>query len=73
MCLCSRNKDEDEGVPCESDFEKKVWDAKVRGLKGNIMPGTELRAGFEKNDRNCCVGWLNYDFFQRSENPTCSK
>ncbi|NWR58334.1 AKP13 protein, partial [Bucorvus abyssinicus] len=31
------NKDEDEGVPCESDFEKKVWDAKVRGLKEQLQ------------------------------------
>lgn len=43
----SRDKDEDEGVPCESDFEKKVSDAKVRGLKGKILPGTELGSGSE--------------------------
>ncbi|XP_061227298.1 A-kinase anchor protein 13 isoform X15 [Neopsephotus bourkii] len=31
------DKDEDEGVPCESDFEKKVSDAKVRGLKEQLQ------------------------------------
>ncbi|KFP75385.1 PREDICTED: A-kinase anchor protein 13, partial [Apaloderma vittatum] len=31
------NKDEDEGVPCESEFEKKVSDAKVRGLKEQLQ------------------------------------
>ncbi|NXO03584.1 AKP13 protein, partial [Rhinopomastus cyanomelas] len=31
------NKDEDEGIPCESDFEKKVSDAKVRGLKEQLQ------------------------------------
>ncbi|XP_071670114.1 A-kinase anchor protein 13 isoform X6 [Patagioenas fasciata] len=31
------DKDEDEGVPCESEFEKKVWDAKVRGLKEQLQ------------------------------------
>lgn len=45
-CFLSRDKDEDEGVPCESEFEKKVSDAKVRGLKGKILPGTELGSGF---------------------------
>ncbi|XP_071610394.1 A-kinase anchor protein 13 isoform X3 [Heliangelus exortis] len=30
------DKDEDEGVPCESEFEKKVSDAKVRGLKEQL-------------------------------------
>lgn len=36
-CLLSRDRDEDEGVPCESEFEKKLSDAKVRGLKGKIF------------------------------------
>ncbi|KAM6245717.1 A-kinase anchor protein 13 isoform 3-T4 [Spheniscus humboldti] len=31
------DKDEDEGVPCESEFEKKVSDAKVRGLKEQLQ------------------------------------
>ncbi|NWW86294.1 AKP13 protein, partial [Rhynochetos jubatus] len=31
------DKDEDEGVPCESEFEKKVLDAKVRGLKEQLQ------------------------------------
>ncbi|KAM6388368.1 A-kinase anchor protein 13 isoform 3-T3 [Pluvialis apricaria] len=31
------NRDEDEGVPCESEFEKKVSDAKVRGLKEQLQ------------------------------------
>ncbi|NXI34382.1 AKP13 protein, partial [Galbula dea] len=31
------NKDEDEGVPCESEFEKKLSDAKVRGLKEQLQ------------------------------------
>ncbi|NXP56439.1 AKP13 protein, partial [Heliornis fulica] len=30
------DKDEDEGVPCESEFEKKMSDAKVRGLKEQL-------------------------------------
>ncbi|XP_069723064.1 A-kinase anchor protein 13 isoform X2 [Phaenicophaeus curvirostris] len=30
-------KDEDEGVPCESEFEKKVSDARVRGLKEQLQ------------------------------------
>uniref|UniRef100_A0A8C8BHW1 A-kinase anchoring protein 13 n=1 Tax=Otus sunia TaxID=257818 RepID=A0A8C8BHW1_9STRI len=31
------DRDEDEGVPCESEFEKKVSDAKVRGLKEQLQ------------------------------------
>ncbi|XP_064014138.1 A-kinase anchor protein 13 isoform X2 [Pogoniulus pusillus] len=31
------SKDEDEGIPCESEFEKKVSDAKVRGLKEQLQ------------------------------------
>ncbi|KAM6195967.1 A-kinase anchor protein 13 isoform 2-T2 [Sarcoramphus papa] len=31
------DKDEDEGVPCESEFEKKVSDAKVRALKEQLQ------------------------------------
>ncbi|KAM6302669.1 A-kinase anchor protein 13 [Podargus strigoides] len=31
------DKDEDEGVPCESEFEKKVTDAKVRVLKEQLQ------------------------------------
>ncbi|NXC11914.1 AKP13 protein, partial [Corythaeola cristata] len=31
------DKDEDEGVPCESEFEKKLSDAKVRGLKEQLQ------------------------------------
>ncbi|XP_014800057.1 PREDICTED: A-kinase anchor protein 13 [Calidris pugnax] len=31
------DRDEDEGVPCESEFEKKVLDAKVRGLKEQLQ------------------------------------
>ncbi|XP_059680056.1 A-kinase anchor protein 13 [Gavia stellata] len=31
------DKDEDEGVPSESEFEKKVSDAKVRGLKEQLQ------------------------------------
>uniref|UniRef100_A0A8B9Z6G8 A-kinase anchor protein 13 n=1 Tax=Buteo japonicus TaxID=224669 RepID=A0A8B9Z6G8_9AVES len=31
------DKDEDEGVPCESEFEKKVSDARVRGLKEQLQ------------------------------------
>ncbi|NWI51660.1 AKP13 protein, partial [Calyptomena viridis] len=30
------DRDEDEGVPCESDFEKKLSDAKLRGLKEQL-------------------------------------
>ncbi|NXB80830.1 AKP13 protein, partial [Donacobius atricapilla] len=30
------DRDEDEGVPCESEFEKKLSDAKVRGLKEQL-------------------------------------
>ncbi|NWU61273.1 AKP13 protein, partial [Pterocles burchelli] len=30
-------KDEDEGVPCESEFEKKVSDAKMRALKEQLQ------------------------------------
>ncbi|NXN26390.1 AKP13 protein, partial [Nycticryphes semicollaris] len=31
------DRDEDEGVPCESEFEKKMSDAKVRGLKEQLQ------------------------------------
>ncbi|XP_050165140.1 A-kinase anchor protein 13 isoform X7 [Myiozetetes cayanensis] len=31
------DRDEDEGVPCESEFEKKLSDAKVRGLKEQLQ------------------------------------
>ncbi|NXP66781.1 AKP13 protein, partial [Chloropsis cyanopogon] len=31
------DRDEDEGVPCESEFEKKLSDAKVRGLKEQLV------------------------------------
>ncbi|NWH32266.1 AKP13 protein, partial [Chloropsis hardwickii] len=31
------DRDEDEGVPCESEFEKKLSDAKVRGLKEQLL------------------------------------
>ncbi|XP_066052811.1 A-kinase anchor protein 13 isoform X1 [Chamaea fasciata] len=31
------DRDEDEGVPCESEFEKKLSDAKVRGLKEKLQ------------------------------------
>ncbi|KFO69257.1 A-kinase anchor protein 13, partial [Cuculus canorus] len=31
------DKDEDEGIPCESEFEKKVSDARVRGLKEQLQ------------------------------------
>ncbi|XP_075288324.1 A-kinase anchor protein 13 isoform X4 [Opisthocomus hoazin] len=31
------DKDEDEGVPCESEFEKKVSDAKMRALKEQLQ------------------------------------
>lgn len=55
-CLLSRDRDEDEGVPCESEFEKKVSDAKVRGLKGKSLLGTELGSGFWKIYKNCFVG-----------------
>lgn len=74
ICLLSRDKDEDEGVPCESEFEKKVWDAKVRGLKGKILAGTDLGSDFWKFYRNCvrfCD--LTMTFFQRSEQPASSK
>lgn len=56
-CVLSRDRDEDEGVPCESEFEKKVSDAKVRGLKGKILPGTEPGSSFSKIYRDCCVGY----------------
>lgn len=74
ICLLSRDKDEDEGVPCESEFEKKVWDAKVRGLKGKILAGTDMGSDFWKFYRNCvrfCD--LTMTFFQRSEQPASSK
>lgn len=41
VSLSSRDKDEDEGVPCESEFEKKVSDTRVRALKGRKLPETE--------------------------------
>ncbi|XP_051652641.1 A-kinase anchor protein 13 isoform X1 [Manacus candei] len=31
------DRDEDEGVPCESEFEKKLSDAKLRGLKEQLQ------------------------------------
>ncbi|NWH89546.1 AKP13 protein, partial [Aegithalos caudatus] len=31
------DRDEDEGVPCESEFEKKLSDAKMRGLKEQLQ------------------------------------
>ncbi|NWH73668.1 AKP13 protein, partial [Piaya cayana] len=31
------DKDEDEGIPCESEFEKKVSDARVKGLKEQLQ------------------------------------
>ncbi|NWS03799.1 AKP13 protein, partial [Motacilla alba] len=31
------DRDEDEGVPCESEFEKKLSDEKVRGLKEQLQ------------------------------------
>ncbi|NXH49214.1 AKP13 protein, partial [Dicaeum eximium] len=31
------DRDEDEGVPCESEFEKKLSDARVRGLKEQLQ------------------------------------
>ncbi|NXM45508.1 AKP13 protein, partial [Gymnorhina tibicen] len=31
------DRDEDEGVPCESEFEKKLSDAKIRGLKEQLQ------------------------------------
>ncbi|NXC99154.1 AKP13 protein, partial [Certhia familiaris] len=31
------DRDEDEGVPCESEFEKKLSDAKVRGMKEQLQ------------------------------------
>ncbi|KAM6257413.1 A-kinase anchor protein 13 isoform 2-T2 [Porphyrio hochstetteri] len=31
------DKDEDEGVPCESEFEKKLSDAKLRGLREQLI------------------------------------
>ncbi|NXJ62781.1 AKP13 protein, partial [Rostratula benghalensis] len=31
------DRDEDEGVPCESEFEKKMSDAKMRGLKEQLQ------------------------------------
>ncbi|NXO50392.1 AKP13 protein, partial [Aramus guarauna] len=35
--MSTMDKDEDEGVPCESEFEKKLLDAKVRGLKEQLQ------------------------------------
>ncbi|XP_033372786.1 A-kinase anchor protein 13 isoform X1 [Parus major] len=31
------DRDEDEGVPCESELEKKLFDARVRGLKEQLQ------------------------------------
>lgn len=50
-CLLSRDRDEDEGVPCESEFEKKLSDAKVRGLKGKTCLEQSWGAIVEK-----CMG-----------------
>ncbi|NXY42051.1 AKP13 protein, partial [Ceuthmochares aereus] len=35
--ISTMDKDEDEGIPCESEFEKKVSDARVRVLKEQLQ------------------------------------
>lgn len=44
MSLSCRDKDEDEGVPCESEFEKKLSDTRIRALKGKELPRTAIVA-----------------------------
>lgn len=51
MCLSCRDKDEDEGVPCESEFEKKLSDTRIRALKGKELPRTEGQS-LKKNFRS---------------------
>lgn len=86
VSLPSRDKDEDEGVPCESEFEKKVSDTRVRALKGRNLETAwdrrgELENCSEKNYISCHVrfcdsfsyAWLSYDFFENDEDPESSK
>lgn len=58
MSLSCRDKDEDEGVPCESEFEKKLSDTRIRALKGKELPRTELEKSFQEFTAIVAVGFV---------------
>jgi len=61
VCLSCRDKDEDEGVPCESEFEKKLSDTRIRALKGKELPrtgGQSLKKKFQKFTAIVALGFV---------------